>query len=47
MKNYKLIVTDMDGTVLGEDHRMTDGNKHCIENIGVEDLVFIATVINE
>ena len=24
-----------------------DGNKHCIENIGEEDLVFIATVINE
>lgn len=24
-----------------------DGNKHCIENIGIEDLEFIAVVINE
>lgn len=24
-----------------------DGNKHCIENIGNEDLEFIATVIND
>ncbi len=24
MKNYKLIVTDMDGTVLGENHQITD-----------------------
>ena len=31
MKNYKLIVTDMDGTVLGEDHRMTDGNKKALK----------------
>lgn len=27
MKNYKLIVTDMDGTVLGEDHKITEENK--------------------
>ena len=31
MKNYKLIVTDMDGTVLGEDHRMTEGNKKALK----------------
>ena len=31
MKNYKLILTDMDGTVLGEDHRMTDGNKKALK----------------
>ena len=28
---YKLIVTDMDGTVLGEDHRMTEGNKKALK----------------
>lgn len=27
MKNYKLIVTDMDGTVLGKDHQVTEENK--------------------
>lgn len=31
MKNYKLIVTDMDGTVLGEDHKITDENKKALK----------------
>lgn len=33
MKNYKLIVTDMDGTVLGEDHKITDENKKALREV--------------
>lgn len=39
MKNYKLIVTDMDGTVLGEDHKITQGNKIALreaEKLGIK-----------
>ena len=39
MKNYKLIVTDMDGTVLGENHQITDENKIALkeaEKMGVK-----------
>ena len=39
MKNYKLIVTDMDGTVLGEDHKITEDNKIALkeaENMGIK-----------
>ena len=39
MKNYKLIVTDMDGTVLGENHQITDENKNALkeaEKVGIK-----------
>lgn len=39
MKNYKLIVTDMDGTVLGENHQITDENKNALkeaEKMGIK-----------
>lgn len=39
MKDYKLIVTDMDGTVLGEDHKITEENKIALkeaEKLGVK-----------
>ena len=39
MKNYKLIVTDMDGTVLGEDHKITEENKIALkeaEKMGIK-----------
>lgn len=39
MKNYKLIVTDMDGTVLGEDHKITPENKIALkkaEKMGIK-----------
>lgn len=39
MKNYKLIVTDMDGTVLGEDHKITEKNKIALkeaEKMGIK-----------
>lgn len=39
MKNYKLIVTDMDGTVLGEDHKITEENRIALkeaEKIGIK-----------
>ncbi|MEG0050590.1 MAG: HAD hydrolase family protein [Terrisporobacter sp.] len=31
MKNYKLIVTDMDGTVLGGDHKLTEENMRALK----------------
>lgn len=39
MNNYKLIVTDMDGTVLGEDHKITEENKQALkeaEKMGIK-----------
>ena len=39
MTNYKLIVTDMDGTVLGENHKITDENKNALkeaEQMGIK-----------
>lgn len=39
MKNYKLIVTDMDGTVLGKDHKITKANKMALmqaEKMGIK-----------
>ena len=39
MKNYKLIVTDMDGTVLGKDHKITKTNKMALmqaEKMGIK-----------
>ena len=30
MNNYKLIVTDMDGTVLGGDHKITEENMRAL-----------------
>ena len=31
MNNYKLIVTDMDGTVLGGDHKITEENMRALK----------------
>ena len=39
MNNYKLIVTDMDGTVLGADHQLTKENKRALkeaEKMGIK-----------
>lgn len=39
MKDYKLIVTDMDGTVLGKDHKITEENKIALkkaEKMGIK-----------
>lgn len=39
MKNYKLIVTDMDGTVLGANHQLTEENKRALreaEKMGIK-----------
>lgn len=39
MQNYKLIVTDMDGTVLGKDHKITDENRIALkkaEKMGIK-----------